>query len=261
MYVPMRDEPQPLQLKIPWDPHTAKGFVVAAVFLIVWMFAMNISDIRIDTVDRTFNTVPMDTMIRISFGNGDGTGGNHGNLTKEGKKNQGNLPNSNLNDAETAGKTTRNNNAPTNTDITSTENLTAVDRLSSDGKNIADRGGVDHRNIGSKDGSQNGRGLGNVGYGRGKGEGYGDIDWGGGGNRTVMKKFIPESPKGLNRATQIRIRFKVSSKGAVIETIPLTKGDPRLEKAAEDALKRWRFNPLKEDIIMDGTITFTFRLS
>ena len=261
MYVPMRDEPQPIQLKIPWDPHTAKGFVVATVILIVWMFAMSVSDIRIGIPDYARASVPMDTMISIRFGDGDGTGISKGNLTAEGRRNSGENPQSDLHDAERAGATRHDRNANPNTDVENASDFNPVDELSSDGKNIANRGGSDRNNVGSRDGSPDGRGLGEKGFGKGKGKGFGDIEWGGGGNRTVMRKVLPKYPKGLNRGAQIRIKFTVSSDGRVIDMIPLTKGDPQLEQAAQSALRKWRFNPLKDDIVMKGVITFTFRLS
>jgi TonB family protein len=42
---------------------------------------------------------------------------------------------------------------------------------------------------------------------------------------------------------------------------PLQKGDPMLERSAMDALRQWRFNPLKSNTEMYGIITFTFRLN
>lgn len=261
MYVPMRDEPDAIQLKIPWDPHTAKGFAVAAVFLVVWMFVMSMTDIRVDIPYYIRASVPMDTMISIRFGEGDGTGMSKGNLTAEGRKNLGDKPESGLHDAESAGDVKHNRNASENTDVENASNFNPVDKLSSTGKNIADQGGSDRNNVGSKDGSKDGRGLGNKGMGKGLGKGFGDIEWGGGGNRTVMRKVLPRYPKGLNRGAQIKIKFTVSSDGRVIDMIPMTKGDPQLEHAAQKALRKWRFNPLKDDIIMKGVITFTFRLS
>jgi TonB family protein len=91
--------------------------------------------------------------------------------------------------------------------------------------------------------------------------GLGDIEWGGGGNRVVLFKKLPKYPPGVNTEAVIRIRFTVSPKGNVINAFPLQKGDPLLEKAALDAIKKWRFNPLKDDREMYGIITFTFRLS
>jgi TonB family protein len=60
---------------------------------------------------------------------------------------------------------------------------------------------------------------------------------------------------------QIRIRFTVAKDGTIISMLPLQKGEPNLEKAAMNALRQWRFNPLKDDKIMFGIITFTFKLS
>jgi len=52
----------------------------------------------------------------------------------------------------------------------------------------------------------------------------------------------------------------VRKDGTVTSMVPLQKADPALEKAAMDALRQWRFNPIQEDIEMEGRIPFTFRL-
>jgi TonB family protein len=40
----------------------------------------------------------------------------------------------------------------------------------------------------------------------------------------------------------------------------MQKGDPMLERAALEALRRWQFNPTGDDKEMVGFITFTFRV-
>jgi TonB family protein len=42
--------------------------------------------------------------------------------------------------------------------------------------------------------------------------------------------------------------------------ILLTKADPALEKAALDALRQWRFNPIKDTVDMIGIIPFKFQI-
>jgi TonB family protein len=204
-----------------------------------------------------FNTVPLEVM---SFGDGDGTGVSKGNLAREGDLHKGRQPQSNLNDAEVAAKTKFDRNSrPANPDDRS--NFVARNELSSDQAANNKARGSDARNVGDPDGSENGAGLGEKGSGSGKGMGFGDIQWGGGGNRTVLYKKLPEFPDGVNMSAQIRIRFKVLADGTVSSMMPLQKGDPALEQAAMEALRQWRFNPLEEDKEMVGIITFTFRLS
>lgn len=102
-------------------------------------------------------------------------------------------------------------------------------------------------------------GIGRFGSGTGRGQGYG-IEWGGGGNRVVVHKELPKYPAGVNTTTQIKIRFSVNPNGTVGMILPMQKGDPLLERAAIEALRRWQFNPLTETKEMVGFITFTFRV-
>jgi TonB family protein len=245
-----------LNFKIPWDSNTARGFgITMAMTLICVLLApvLHIDPPPARTIE--FNTVPLEVM---NFGDGDGTGVSKGNLAEEGALHKGRQPQSNLNDAEVAAKTRQNNRRPTNPDDRG--NFVARNELSSDESNSQARGS-DSRNVGDAEGSESGTGLGEKGSGDGKGMGFGDIEWGGGGNRTVLYKKLPEFPDGVNMSAQIRIRFKVLADGTVSSMMPLQKGDPALEHAAMEALRQWRFNPLEEDKEMVGIITFTFRLS
>jgi TonB family protein len=42
--------------------------------------------------------------------------------------------------------------------------------------------------------------------------------------------------------------------------VVLKKSDPAFEKAALEALRQWRFNPIKDTLEMEGTIPFRFNL-
>lgn len=105
----------------------------------------------------------------------------------------------------------------------------------------------------------NGEGLGRFGSGAGRGQGY-SLDWGGGGNRVVLHKELPKYPAGITTSAQIKMRFTVLPNGSVGLILPMQKGEPALERAAMEALRRWQFNPLNDGKEMMGFITFTFRI-
>ena len=128
------------------------------------------------------------------------------------------------------------------------------------GKSSGVAGGTGSRNIGAPNGSLTGTGLGSRGFGKGAGLGLGNIEWGGGGNRTVLSHREPAFPSG-SRGGQVRIRFTVDKNGTVISARPVTRGgDPALESAALSAIRSWRFNQIAENKTMEGVITFIFRL-
>ncbi len=117
---------------------------------------------------------------------------------------------------------------------------------------------ADASSVGTAEGDD-ASGLGRFGTGSGKGTGYG-LEWGGGGNRVVLHKEMPKYPSGVNTSVQIKIRFTVLPNGSVGAMLPMQKGDPVLERAAIEALRRWQFNPLNDTKDMVGFITFTFRV-
>ena len=254
----MRDESQPLRISIPWNKNTAKGFIASLIILFTIILISPMVKIEKPSVYKyKVNTVPLEL---INFGVGDGTGISKGNLSDEGNAHKGKDPMSNLHDAEVATKTKLKPNTK-NIDPEDASNFIAKNEISSNQKTNKNDRGTSSRDIGTKNGLDDGTGLGDKGLGKGLGPGIGPIDWGGGGNRTVLYKKLPSYPKGVNLSAQIKIKFTVSKDGTVIRMVPLQKGDPALERAAMDALKRWRFNPLKENKTMYGIITFTFKLS
>ncbi len=258
MYEPMRDESQPLHINIPWNKNTAEGFIAALIIVFVIILLSPMVKIEKPAAYKyEVNTIPLEL---INFGEGDGTGISKGNLSDEGIAHKGKDPLSNLHDAEVATKTKLKPNTK-DIDPEDASSFIAKNEIASNQKtNNTDRG-TSSRDIGNKDGTDNGTGLGDKGLGKGLGPGIGPIDWGGGGNRTVLYKKLPSYPKNVNLSAQIKIKFTVSKDGMVIRMVPLQKGDPDLEKAAMNALRRWRFNPLKENKTMYGIITFTFKLS
>ncbi len=257
LYEPYRDNEKQIQIKISWDKNTARGFVIALA--IVFFFVL-ISPVLYISPPQPYelriNTIPLEL---INFGVGDGTGLSKGNLSEEGKAHKGREPISNLHDAEIAANTQFKDKV-TNVDAEDASSFAPAKEISSNVKDNS-KTGSSRRDVGTKDGTDDGTGLGNKGSGPGLGLGIGPIDWGGGGNRTVLYKKLPGYPPGVNTSAEIKIRFKVDKDGYVISMVPLQKGDPALELAAMKALKQWRFNPLNDERVMYGIITFTFKLN
>lgn len=80
-------------------------------------------------------------------------------------------------------------------------------------------------------------------------------------NRNALFAPLPSYREKVNAT--IRVRITVDPQGRIVRRIPLLKGSPSLEKAAMDALSRWKFNPLPPNAPQEfqtGTITFHFRL-
>jgi len=257
MYVSSRYEnSSSVNIKIPWDSNTARGFIIAIGLTALCLLLAPFLDPRPSKPrEMQIATIPLTL---LNFGDGDGTGISKGNLTKEGISHLGAKPNSALEDARIAADTK--SGKPSEADVMTSTNLIASTELSSDQVNKDGTRGSDSRNTGDPNGSQSGTGLGDKGTGKGKGSGFGDIEWGGGGNRTVLYKKIPTFPEGVNTSAQIKMKFTVQPDGTVSNVFPMQKADPILERAAIDALKQWRFNPLKEDIVMVGIIPMTFML-
>ncbi len=249
------DTQKTVNIKIPWETNTARGFIISLALTILGLILAPFVEITpANPREMPINTIPVTL---LNFGDGDGTGMSKGNLTPEGMTHKGQKPRSDLEDARIA-SVTKPGIAPDNSELTS--NIKPANQLSSDQRNNTTTSGSDSRNIGSPDGSETGTGLGDKGLGKGKGSGFGDIEWGGGGNRTVIYKKIPQFPDGVNTSAQIKMKFTVLSDGTVGLVMPMQKADPRLERAAIEALRQWRFNPLKEDIVMVGIIPLNFML-
>ena len=107
----------------------------------------------------------------------------------------------------------------------------------------------------------NSEGKGNKAAGSGS-FGY-DIDWGGQGQRKIYSYILPEYPEGVNKEIDIRLKFSIMPDGTVGKIIPLIKADTRLESAAINSLRQWRFEPLSPDqkqVAQIAVIVFPYRL-
>lgn len=90
-----------------------------------------------------------------------------------------------------------------------------------------------------------------------------DIDWGGQGQRKIYNWIIPPYPEGVDKSIDIRLKFVIMPDGTVGNIIPLTKADTRLETAAINSLRQWRFeplNPYQKQAPQTAVIVFPFRL-
>ena len=99
------------------------------------------------------------------------------------------------------------------------------------------------------------------------GEGEGDfgfeIDFGGKGMRKIYSYSLPAYPEGVSKEIDVKLKFSILSDGTVGKILPLIKADTRLEQAAINSLRQWRFEPLPESQQIKeqfAVIIFPFRL-
>ncbi len=104
-------------------------------------------------------------------------------------------------------------------------------------------------------------GQGNISKGEGS---FGfDIEWGGKGTRKIYSYSIPSYPEGVQKEVDIRLRFTILPDGTVGTIIPQTKADTKLENAAINSLRQWRFEPLspnQKQGEQTAVIVFPYRL-
>lgn len=94
------------------------------------------------------------------------------------------------------------------------------------------------------------------------GFGY-DIDFGGKGIRKIYSYVIPKYPEGVAKEIDVKLKFTILPDGTVGNILPLIKADSRLENAAVNSLRQWRFEPLpagKKQFEQTAVIVFPFRL-
>jgi TonB family protein len=75
--------------------------------------------------------------------------------------------------------------------------------------------------------------------------------------------FAPPPPRlQIQHPADVRIQFWVSPRGEVTNASPIQRGDPALDSAAIDYVKKFRFTPLPsgEQQVQWGTLRVKFRL-
>jgi len=109
--------------------------------------------------------------------------------------------------------------------------------------------------------NQTAEGRGNKAKGNGS-LGY-DINWGGKGQRKIYSYILPTYPKGVNKQIDIRLKFSILPDGTIGTIIPLIKANTRLENAAINSLRQWRFEalaPNQKQVEQTAVIVFPYRL-
>lgn len=74
--------------------------------------------------------------------------------------------------------------------------------------------------------------------------------------KTRVKPAYPELAKRLNITGTVKVLVVVSPNGS-LKDAKVVGGNPLLVNAAMDALKKWKFEPAKDD--STGTVEFKFR--
>lgn len=90
-----------------------------------------------------------------------------------------------------------------------------------------------------------------------------DIDWGGKGTRKIYSFILPQYPEGVKKEVNIKLQFSILPDGTVGTIIPKIKADTRLENAAINSLRQWRFEALgsnQKQIEQMAVIVFPYRL-
>ncbi|HYF02729.1 MAG TPA: TonB family protein [Patescibacteria group bacterium] len=244
-----------VRLTISWDKFLMRGFVISLIIHAIFLFLLPLYHQEVRTYGTEIKTIPIEL---INFGDGDGTGANKGNLSQEGKAVKGPKAADPLSDAAITSRT-KTPKAPSLTDPNLSNKLTPVKELASDVPTVQPTPNAGPKGIGAENGDPTARGLGESGIGKGRGTGLGDVSWGGGGNRTVINKVVPQYPSGA-KPSIVKLRFWVSPEGKVTKVIPILKGDPLVERAAINALYQWKFNALASNTEMQGEIPFNFML-
>jgi len=90
-----------------------------------------------------------------------------------------------------------------------------------------------------------------------------DIDWGGKGTRKIYSFILPKYPEGVKKEVNIKLQFTILPDGTVGTIIPKIKADTRLENAAINSLRQWRFEALgsnQKQVEQMAVIVFPYRL-
>jgi len=74
-----------------------------------------------------------------------------------------------------------------------------------------------------------------------------DIDWGGRGTRKIYSFVLPNYPDGVKKEVNIKLQFTILPDGTVGTIIPKIKADAKLENAAINSLRQWRFEALSSN--------------
>jgi TonB family protein len=89
------------------------------------------------------------------------------------------------------------------------------------------------------------------------------IDFKGERSRAIYSYTLPVYPNGVEKEADIVMKITIEPDGTISNIFPLIKADSRLEIAAIEALRNWRFEPLPEEmpqVIQEAVVVFPYRL-
>jgi TonB family protein len=259
-------------IRIPWDSNTFRGFVLALVIIVFFVFVSPFIKVSAPPILRTDTTaIPLTVLTQLRFGDGDSPQKSGGNLQQEGAAAKAPVTAPRFADAKAPPPSPQTSNAKpaSSTDLqvnvqpvrrdpeTSQHSGTGTAATSGTTLKTAANDNTASSATGDRTPAENGTGRGLSGTGSGAGLGY-NIEWGGGGgNVIVLNKSIPKPPQGLNNSTIVKLKFVVDKNGDVESVIPLTRGAPQAERAALKAMWLWKFR-VKNEQRAEGIIKFTF---
>ncbi|MFM2133176.1 MAG: hypothetical protein RL156_457 [Bacteroidota bacterium] len=259
-------------VRIPWDSNTFRGFILALVIIVFFVFVSPFIKISAPPIVRNDTTaIPLTVLTQLRFGEGDSPQKSGGNLQREGAAAQAPVKAPRFADAKAPPQASQTSNAKPSTPQDLQVNVQPVrkdpETAQHSGSGTAGTSGTTQKTAaadnsatsatGDRTATENGTGRGVSGTGSGAGLGY-NIEWGGGGgNVVVLNKSIPKPPQGLNNSTIVKLKFIVDKNGDVESVIPLTRGAPQAERAALKAMWLWKFR-VKNDQRAEGIIKFTF---
>ena len=90
-----------------------------------------------------------------------------------------------------------------------------------------------------------------------------DINWGGKGIRKIYSYTLPQYPEGVKKEVDIKLQFTILPDGTIGTIIPKIKADTKLENAAINSLRQWRFEALdasQKQMEQTAVIVFPYRL-
>ena len=90
-----------------------------------------------------------------------------------------------------------------------------------------------------------------------------DIEWGGKGIRKIYSFNLPTYPGGVKKEVDIKLQFTILPDGTIGTIFPKIKADTKLENAAINSLRQWRFEALdhsQKQVEQTAVIVFPYRL-
>lgn len=235
--------------------------------------------IKVNTANASKEYVEVKIEDIAGIGNGGGGGGGGGGPEKSSQLKEGNnpditdktnekvIPQKNVNTSNSEEKIAEKNINKKQVRVEGNREGTTKNPVKKLGSGGGENGGIGTgkgtgkgSGQGSGTGSGTGTGMGSgvgSGYGSGYGEGYSIF---GLGTRKIYSAPLPSYPDGVYVEDDIKLEFEILSNGTVGEVRVIKKGNPRLESAAKNSLKKWKFQAEPNIASQKVRITFPFRL-